>query len=99
MSIENETLFLSVYKPIAMLIVLGETDPEFGGGVELGGRVLYPVKLLHIRHNLFAGTEMLSLSVYESIAKEILHGGNRPPILGRDRAGGSGVAPRESPPY
>src|SRR5271157_3463999 len=40
-------------------------------------------KLLHIRYNLFAGTEMLSLSVYESTAKEILHGGNRPPISGR----------------
>ena len=26
-------------------------------------------KLLHIRYNLFAGTEMLSLSVYEPIAK------------------------------
>ena len=27
-------------------------------------------KRLHIRYNLFAGTEMLSLSVYESIAKK-----------------------------
>ena len=35
-------------------------------------------KLLYIRYNLFAGTEMLSLSVYESIAKEILHGGTVP---------------------
>ena len=35
-------------------------------------------KLLHIRYNLFAGTEILSLSVYESIAKETLHGGAVP---------------------
>ena len=87
----------------------------------------YPMKLLHIRYNLFAGTEMLSLFVYESIAKEMLMGnrgtprkspivgkicfrlrvnrkrnfawGNRPPIWGGGRARGSGVAPRESPPY
>ena len=26
--------------------------PQFGRGVELGGRVWYPVKLLHIRYNL-----------------------------------------------
>ena len=56
-------------------------------------------KVLHIRYNLFAGTEMLSLSVYESIAKEILHGGNVPQFWVRGRARGSGVAPRESPPY
>jgi hypothetical protein len=40
---------------------LGWTVPP--GGVELGGRMWYPVKLLHIRNNLFAGTEMISLSV------------------------------------
>ena len=56
-------------------------------------------KLLHIRYNLFAGTEMLSLSVYESIAKEILHGGTVPQFWGGGRARGSSVAPRESPPY
>ena len=33
MSIENETLSLSVYKPIAMQILLGETVPEFGEGL------------------------------------------------------------------
>ena len=48
----------------------------------LGGRVWYSVKLLHISYNLFAGTEMLSLSVYEPIAIQILHGGDRPPIWG-----------------
>ena len=61
------------------------------------GRVWYSVKLLHIGYNLFAGTEMLSLSV--PIAIHILLGGDRPPILGRGRASGSGVVPRETPPY
>ena len=28
----------------------------------------YPVKVLHIRHNLFAGTDALSFYVYEPIA-------------------------------
>jgi len=37
--------------------------PQFGRGVELGGWVCYPVKLLHISYNLFAGTEMLSVSL------------------------------------
>ena len=37
------------------------TVPQFGEWVELGGWVSYSVKLLHIRYNLFAGTEMLSL--------------------------------------
>ena len=38
----------------------------------------YPVKLLHISYNLFDGTEMLSLSVYEPIAIQILLGGTVP---------------------
>ena len=45
-------------------------------------RVWYPMKLLHISYDLFAGTEMLSLSVYEPIAIKILLGGGRPPIWG-----------------
>ena len=45
----------------------------------------YPVKLLHIGYNLFAGTEMLSLSVYEPIAMQILHGVTVPQF------GGEGV--------
>jgi len=63
--------------------------PDFGEGVELGGRVWYPMKLLHISSNVFAGTEMLSLSVYEPIAIQLLLGGGPPPIwsLGRARAG------------
>ena len=67
--------------------------------MDLGGRVWYPVKLLHIRYRLFAGTEMLSLSVYEPIAIQILLGGTVPQFGGGGRASGSAVAPRESPPY
>ena len=52
--------------------------PDLGEGVELGDRVWYPMKLLHISYNLFAGTEMLSLSVYEPIAIQILLGGTVP---------------------
>ena len=39
MSIENETLSLCIYEPIAMQILLGVTVPEFEGGFGLGGRV------------------------------------------------------------
>src|SRR5208282_5030148 len=42
------------------------------------GRGWYLVKLLHSRYHLFAGIEMLSLSVYEPIVKEILLGGTLP---------------------
>jgi len=68
---ETEMLSLSVYEPFTIQILLGEIVPQFGRGVQLGGRVWYPVKLLHICYNLFAGTEMLSLNVYELIAIKI----------------------------
>jgi len=71
----TEMLSLSVYEPITIQILLGGTIPQFGRGVELGGLVRYPVKLLQICYNLFAGTKMLSLSVYEPIAIQILRGG------------------------
>ena len=51
-----------------------------GGRVELGGRVRYPAKVLHIRYNFLAGTETLSLSVYEPIAIHILLGGPSPKL-------------------
>ena len=79
----SEMLSPSVYEPIAIQILLGRTVPQFGRGVELGGRVWYPMKRLHIRYNLFAGSEMLSPSVYEPIAIHILLGGTDPPIWGR----------------
>ena len=54
-----------------------------GEGVEFWGRVRYPAKVLRIRYNLFAVTEMLSLSVYEPIAIQILLGGPSPNLGGR----------------
>ena len=72
--------------------------PTIWGGVELRGRVWYPVKVLLIRYNLFAGTEMLSLSVYEPIAIQILLG-DRSPILGIGLSWWSSELPVESPPY
>ena len=39
----------------------GGPSPHFEELVKRMGRVWYPVKVLHIRHNLFAGTETLSL--------------------------------------
>ena len=75
------------------------TTPRFGGRGGARGRVWYPLKLLHISYNLFAGTYMLSLSVYESIAIQILLWGDRPPMWPRGRARGLGVVPRETPPY
>ena len=54
---------------------LGTRPPKLGEAVELGGRAWYNVKFLRIRYNLFAGTETLSLSVYEPIAIQILLGG------------------------
>jgi len=35
-------------------------------------RVWYPVTVLHNRHNLFAGNETLSLSIYEPITMHVL---------------------------
>ena len=43
----------------------------------------YHVKVLRIRQNLFAGTEMLSLSVYEPITINILLGGTIPKFGGK----------------
>ena len=76
--LETKTLSLSVYEPIAMQILLGGPSPNLRKGFELGGRVWYHLKVLHIRYNLFAGNEMLSLSVYETIALQIWLGGPSP---------------------
>ena len=67
-------LSLSVYEPIAIQILFGGPSLSLKEEVEIGGRVWYPVKLLHIRYNFFAGTEMLSLFVYEPIAIQVLWG-------------------------
>ena len=75
----TEMLSLSVYEPIAMQFCMGDR-PQFLVGVELGGRVWYRVRVLRIpiRHNLFAGTETLSISVYELITIHILLWGPSP---------------------
>ena len=80
-------LSLSVYEPIAKEILHGGTVPQFGGGVELGGRVWHPAKGIRIRQKFFAGTETLSLSVYEPIENKISMG-DRPPVWGGVELGG-----------
>ena len=51
----TETQSLSVYKPIAMQILLWVGDvPQFWVGVELGGRVCYPLEVLCSRYSSFA---------------------------------------------
>ena len=74
----TEILSLSVYEQRSIQILLGGPSPQFGRGAELGGRVWYHLKVLHIRYNLFVGTETLSLSVYVPIAMQILIGGPSP---------------------
>ena len=59
---------------------VGDRPPQFGGGGQARGACVAPLKVLRIRSNLFAGTETLSLSVNEPIAKQILSGGTVPPI-------------------
>ena len=59
----------------------------------------YYLNVLHIRYNLFPGTETLSLSVYEPIAMQILLGGTVPKFGRGGSVRGSGVVPLESPPY
>ena len=71
----NLTLSISVHEPITIQILLGGPSPNFGEGVELECRVCYPLKVLCSWYNLFAGTEMLSLSVYEPIQCKFLLGG------------------------
>jgi hypothetical protein len=91
--------YLFVYEPIAIQSLNeGDRPPMGGGGVELGGRVWYNVKVLHIRYNLFAGTETLSLSIYGPIAMQMFAWEDRPPNLGgRGGVRGSSVVPREGP--
>ena len=57
---------------------MGGPSPNFGLGVELGGRVWYPMKVLLIRNNLCAGTETLSLSVYEPLVMQFFAWGTVP---------------------
>ena len=61
----TNTLSLSVYKPIAIQILLGVTVPQFGEGVELGGGVWYPARAHHNGHNLCIEIDTLSRFVQE----------------------------------
>ena len=77
----TETLSLPVYEPIAMQFFAWGTVPQFWVGVVQGGQAWYNVKVLRIRYNLFAGTETLSLSVYEPMAMQIYAWGTVPQFL------------------
>ena len=59
----TDTLSLSVYEPIAMRVIFFLGSPPFGEGIKLGGRVWHQVKVLHITHNLFVGTDILPFSI------------------------------------
>jgi hypothetical protein len=63
------------------------------------GQMWYPVKARHNKHNLSAGTDNLSLSVYQPIAShkdfKFCSGDN---LEGRGGVKGLVVVPRESPP-
>ena len=82
LSIVSETLSLSPFMSQSQYNIARGRVPKLGEGVELGGRVRYSAKVLRNRYNLFAGTEMISLPVYEPIAMQILLGGPSP-NLGR----------------
>ena len=76
----TETLSNSVYDPITIHMLLGGPSRNLGDVVELERRVCYPLKVLCSRYNVLAGTETLSLSVYEPIAMQFFVGGPSPII-------------------
>jgi hypothetical protein len=45
----NEMLSLSIYESSQKKFCMGEPSPNLGSGVELGGRVWHPAKVLRIR--------------------------------------------------
>ena len=60
---------------------VGGAHPIWGRGFVLGGRVWYPVIVLHIRYNWFAGNEAISLRLRTNRDANFAWG--RPPIFGR----------------
>jgi hypothetical protein len=82
----TDTLSLGVYEPIAIRVLWGKRRPPFGGGVKPGGLLWYLVTILHIKYNLFAATETLSLSLYlspfTSQSQCIFMFGTAPPNMG-----------------
>ena len=75
----------------------GGPSLNLGGAVEPEGSGVVQRESSHIRYNLFAGTEALSLSIYGPIAMQIFAWGPSPNMGGRGGDGGSSVVPRESP--
>ena len=51
---------------------LGDRPPILGEGVELGGRVWYPLKAHHNGHNLSFEIDTQSRFAYEQVALQIL---------------------------
>ena len=89
----TETPSLSIYEPIIIHILLGVQSPILGEGLSYGVGSATPLKVHCSSYNLFAGTETLSLSVYEPIAKQILVGGPSPKFGGRGKVRGSSAVP------
>ena len=81
-------LSLPVYEPIAMRVLWGRAYPIWGRGFVLGGRLRYPVIVLHIRHNLFVGTETLSLSLFTIQSPSAFCERDVPPFWGGVELGG-----------
>ena len=68
-------LYLSLYEPIAIRILLGGTVPQIlGEGMELGGRVWYSVKARHNMYNVSVGT----VTLYICDCKHVKFGGRGP---------------------
>jgi len=71
-SVETDTLYRTLYEPITITFNVGVRHKStWGEGVEIGGRMSYPVKARTIAHKLSVQSETLSLSVYELDALHI----------------------------
>jgi hypothetical protein len=58
--------------------ILVWSSPHFEGNGGVRGWICYPVPERGIMHNLSAKSDTLSLSVYELIARQVLHRGSSP---------------------
>ena len=104
-------LYISPFTSQSVYEFFGRTVPPVGEEVDLGGRVSgvgYTEKVLHIKHNLFAGTEPLHISPFSSQSPYACYGGQPPhptpppsPVGGKGGVRGSGEVSvkghRESP--
>src|SRR5208282_5565038 len=85
-------LSLSVYEPIAKEILHGETAPQFGGGVELGGRVWHPRKSSVLGKICLLGPKCYLSPFTSQSQKKFCMGGTVPQFGGRVGCG----TPRKS---